>query len=72
MQRRHSTPWICGLDPVAGRIRCLPRDGVDTLPINFGPINMEATAVFKIRGGKIHEIEAMGFLLPYGSKTGWE
>jgi hypothetical protein len=46
--------------------------GVDALPIRFGPINMEACAVFKIRGGKIHEIEAMGFLLPYGSKTGWE
>lgn len=46
--------------------------GVDTLPISFGPINMEACAVFKIRGGKIHEIEAMGFLLPYGSETGWE
>jgi hypothetical protein len=46
--------------------------GVDTLPINFGPINMEATAVFKIRGGKIHEIEAMGFLLPYGATSAWE
>jgi hypothetical protein len=46
--------------------------GVDALPISFGPINMEATAVFKIRGGKIHEIEAMGFLLPYNAKTGWE
>jgi hypothetical protein len=46
--------------------------GVDSIPINFGPINMEAVAIFKIRGGKIHEIEASGFLLPYGSKTGWE
>jgi hypothetical protein len=46
--------------------------GVDSIPINFGPINMEACAIFKIRKGKIHEIEAMGFLLPYGSKSGWE
>ncbi|MFY9691429.1 MAG: hypothetical protein WA369_07660 [Candidatus Acidiferrales bacterium] len=46
--------------------------GVDSIPINFGPINMEACAIFKIRSGKIHEIEASGFLLPYGSKTGWE
>jgi hypothetical protein len=23
-------------------------------------------------GGKIHEIEAMGFTMPYNSKTGWE
>ncbi len=46
--------------------------GVDSIPISFGPINMEACAIFKIRGGKIHEIEASGFLLPYGAKTGWE
>jgi hypothetical protein len=23
-------------------------------------------------GGKIHEIEALGFMAPYESKTGWE
>jgi hypothetical protein len=46
--------------------------GVDSIPISFGPINMEACAIFKIRSGKIHEIEASGFLLPYGAKTGWE
>lgn len=45
--------------------------GVKSIPINFGPINMQATAIFKIRAGKIHEIEAMGFLLPYGAKSGW-
>ena len=28
--------------------------------------------IFKIRDGKIHEIEAMGFSIPYDSKTGWE
>ncbi len=28
--------------------------------------------VYRISGGKIHEIEAMGFLAPYNSKTGWE
>jgi hypothetical protein len=26
----------------------------------------------QIRGGTIHEIEAMGIRPPYGSKTGWE
>jgi hypothetical protein len=46
--------------------------GVTSIPINFGPINMEATAVFNIRSGEIHEIEAMGFLLPYGHGSGWE
>lgn len=28
--------------------------------------------VFKIAGGEIHEIEAMGFMAAYCSKTGWE
>jgi hypothetical protein len=46
--------------------------GVDTVPMNFGPIDLQAAEIFAIRGGKIHEIEAMGYLLPYNSKTGWE
>jgi hypothetical protein len=28
--------------------------------------------IFKIRSGKIHEIEAMGTSLPYGTLSGWE
>ena len=28
--------------------------------------------MFVHRGGKIHEIEANGFLLPYGAPSGWE
>jgi hypothetical protein len=46
--------------------------GVDTIPMNFGPIDLQAAEIFAIRKGKIHEIEALGFLLPYNSKTGWE
>jgi hypothetical protein len=46
--------------------------GVDTIPMPFGPMDLEAVEIFKIRGGKIHEIEAGGFVLPYNSKTGWE
>jgi hypothetical protein len=47
--------------------------GLDTLPMKgLGTSDLEAGEMFKIRGGKIHEIEAMGFILPYGSKTGWE
>ena len=46
--------------------------GVDTVPMPFGPINLQAGEIFKISGGKIHEIEANGFLLPYGAKSGWE
>jgi len=31
-----------------------------------------AFPMFQHRGGKIHEIEAMGVSLPYGTKSGWE
>ena len=40
-------------------------------PVNFDPFDLEAAHVFKISGGKIHEIEAMGFTLPLYSKNGW-
>ena len=46
--------------------------GVDKVAMPFGPIDLEAGEVFKIRRGQIHEVEAAGFLLPYNSKTGWE
>lgn len=46
--------------------------GVDSADMNFNPFDLPAAHIFKIRGGKIHEIEATGFSLPYNSKTGWE
>jgi hypothetical protein len=46
--------------------------GVDTVPMPFGPFNLQAGEIFKIRGGQIHEIEANGCLLPYGSRSGWD
>jgi hypothetical protein len=47
--------------------------GLDSIPMTgLGTSDLEAGEIFKIRGGKIHEIEAMGFILPYGSRTGWE
>jgi hypothetical protein len=46
--------------------------GVDTMPMPYGPFNLQAGEMFKIRGGQIHEIEANGFVMPYGSKSGWE
>jgi len=42
------------------------------MPMNFGPIDLQAAHIFKISGGRIHEIEAMGYMLPYMSRTGWE
>jgi hypothetical protein len=46
--------------------------GVDQVPLNINPFDMPAAHVFKISGGKIHEVEAMGFTTAYNSKTGWE
>ena len=46
--------------------------GVDTVPAFQGTFNMPAIHFFKIKKGKIYDIEATGLVLPYGTKTGWE
>lgn len=46
--------------------------GVEKVDMNFKPFDLPAAHIFKVRGGKIHEIEAMGFTMPYNSKSGWE
>jgi len=43
--------------------------GLETLNMNYNPFDLPAAHIFKVRGGKIHEIEAMGFTMPYNSKT---
>jgi hypothetical protein len=53
-------------------ITILNTDGsTNERPMNFSPFDLEAAHIFKISGGKIHEIEAMGFSLPLYSKNGW-
>ena len=37
-----------------------------------GTSNLQAGDIFKIRAGKIYDIEALGVSLPYGTKSGWE
>jgi hypothetical protein len=39
--------------------------------MKFNPFDLPAAHIYKIHGGKIHEIEAMGFMMPYLSKNGW-
>ncbi|MCL2878490.1 MAG: hypothetical protein FWF13_06910 [Acidobacteria bacterium] len=46
-------------------------NGVE-MPSYQGVFNMPAMHIFKIRSGKIQEIEATGLVLPYGIRTGWE
>lgn len=43
-----------------------------TVTMNYKPFDLPAMHIFKIWGGQIHEIEAMGFTAPYNSPTGWE
>jgi len=45
---------------------------MDSVPSYQGLFNMPAIHFFKIRKGKIYDIEATGLVLPYGTKTGWE
>jgi hypothetical protein len=53
-------------------VTILNPDGTTTQrPMNFNPFDLEAAHIFKIRNGQIHEIEAMGFVLPLYSKNGW-
>jgi hypothetical protein len=48
--------------------------GVEALPMagpdgaSMKPFDLPATHIFKVPG----EIEAMGFVIAYNSKTGWE
>ncbi|MGH8219372.1 MAG: hypothetical protein ACREUT_12550 [Steroidobacteraceae bacterium] len=46
--------------------------GIDRVPMNFKPFDLPAAHIFKVYGGKIHQIEAMGFMMPYDAPTGWE
>jgi hypothetical protein len=45
---------------------------VQKVDLNIPPFDLPAAHIFKIQGGKLHEIEAMGIMMPYNSKTGWE
>jgi hypothetical protein len=46
--------------------------GMDSVPAYQGLFNMPAMHFFKIKRGKIYDIEATGLVLPYGAKSGWE
>jgi hypothetical protein len=38
----------------------------------YGPFDLPAAHIFKIRNGKIYEIEAIGYIDKHGIKNGWE
>lgn len=57
-------------------------DGTKRLPVDaepgtdnktqWGTFNLAALHIYKIRNGKLYEIEAPGAMLPYDIKSGWE
>jgi hypothetical protein len=56
-------------EPKTFEIRGVP--GVTERQNAWGPFNLLAAHVFKIRNGEIHEIEAMGYIAPYDISNGW-
>jgi hypothetical protein len=49
----------------------LPNGTISDRTMAFNPFDLEAAHIYKIFGGQMHEIEAMGFSLPLNSKNGW-
>ena len=45
--------------------------GVTERKNDYGPFDLPAAHVYKIRDGKLHEIEALGYMNEAGYKTGW-
>jgi hypothetical protein len=52
--------------------RLLGDPGREKMTMNFEPFDLPAMHIYKIWGGQIHEIEAMGFMAPFNSPSGWE
>jgi len=46
--------------------------GREVNTMNYNPFDLPAMHIYKIWGGQIHEIEAMGFMAGYNSPSGWE
>lgn len=46
--------------------------GIIKRPNKYGQFDLPAAHVFKIRNGKIYEIEAIGYVTKHGTKNGWE
>ena len=46
--------------------------GIEEFPNAYGPFDTVAAHMFKIRNGKIYEIEAIGYMDKHGIENGWE
>jgi hypothetical protein len=57
-------------EPKVMKITGVP--GITERPNKWGPFDLPAAHIFKIRNGKIYEIEAIGYVEEHGTKNGWE
>ncbi|HSW38533.1 MAG TPA: hypothetical protein VLL97_03480 [Acidobacteriota bacterium] len=57
-------------EPKVMKIKGVP--GITERPNTWGPFDLPAAHIYKIRNGKIHEIEAVGYMAEHGIKSGWE
>ncbi|MEJ2596114.1 MAG: hypothetical protein P8100_13550, partial [bacterium] len=46
--------------------------GVTHRENNWGPFDLPAAHIFKIKDGQICDIEAMGYIAEHGIHNGWE
>lgn len=46
--------------------------GITERANKWGPFDLPAAHVFKIRNGRLYEIEAIGYIAQHGIKNGWE
>jgi hypothetical protein len=57
-------------EPKVMKIKGVP--GVTERKNTWGPFELPAAHIFKIRNGKIYDIEAIGYMAKHGIKNGWE
>jgi hypothetical protein len=57
-------------EPRVMEIKGVP--GVTERENNWGPFDLPAAHIFKIKNGQIFDIEAMGYIAEHGIKNGWE
>jgi hypothetical protein len=57
-------------EPKVMKIKGVP--GITERQNIYGPFDLPAAHIFKIRNGKIYEIEAIGYIAKHGIKNGWE
>ena len=57
-------------EPKVMKIKGVP--GVTERENKWGPFDLPAAHIFKIKNGKIYDIEAIGYIAPHGIKNGWE